>query len=277
MKNSWLILISGAVGFALPAAAVAPADPVESGSAGRSSGFFAMDFEDHRDWSFDLGGGAMYLKPTGKVGFESTNLGNVIFGVRSLGLDREWTGWARAEWKFRKKHHLRFAFLPIDFDGDTFISVSLPKNDPVFTIGDRVDSEAKLYTYQLSYLYDFHLGKYVNISPSFTLGLIDAKIDIQDRTLGLGFHESQLVPLPEIGLRVEVFPCSRLSIFGEAEGFTIGDNATEWDASAGVKLFVNRHFYVEGTYRAIDYDVDWFDVVIDTRFHGPFIGGVLRF
>jgi len=27
----------------------------------------------------------------------------------------------------------------------------------------------------------------------------------------------------------------------------------------------------------IDYDVDWFDVVIDTRFHGPFVGGGLRF
>jgi hypothetical protein len=235
-----------------------------------------MDHADHRDWTFDLGGGAMYLKATGRLGFES-NLGQLVFGVSALDLNREWSGWARAELKLAKKHRLRFAFIPIEFDGNTFIELGLPPNDPVFTIGDRVDSKAKLHTYQLSYLYDFNLGKYVSISPSFTLGLIDANIRIQDNTLGLGFHEEQLVPLPEIGLRLELYPLARLSIFGEAKGFTIGEKATEWDASGGVKLFVNRHFYVEGSYRAVDYDVDWFDVVIDTRFHGPFVGAVLRF
>jgi len=85
------------------------------------------------------------------------------------------------------------------------------------------------------------------------------------------------VPLPELGVRLELFPLARLSIFGEAKGFTIGSKASEWDASGGIKLFVNRHFYVEGSYRAIDYDVDWLGVVIDTRFHGPFVGAVLRF
>ena len=85
------------------------------------------------------------------------------------------------------------------------------------------------------------------------------------------------MPLPELGLRLEIYPFARLAIFGEAKGFTIGSKATEWDAGGGVKLFLNRHFYVQGSYRAIDYDVDWFDVVIDTRFQGPFVGGGLRF
>ena len=276
MKSLWLILLASAVSFTAASAEVAPPDAGESSSSGRSRGFFAMDHADHRDWSFDLGGGAMHLRATGKIGFES-RLGDVVFGVSALDLKQDWTGWARAEWKLARKHHLRFAFIPIEFKGDTFTEIGLPLDDPIFTIGDRVESRAKLHTYQLSYLYDFNLGKYLTLSPSLTLGLIDAKIRIEDDTLGIDFVEDQLVPLPELGLRLELFPLARLSIFGEFKGFTIGSKATEWDASGGIKLFVNRHFYVEGSYRAIDYDVDWLDVVIDTRFHGPFVGGVLRF
>jgi len=249
----------------------------EADSADRSRGFFAMDHEDHRDWTFDLGGGAMYLEANGRIGFESTFGRQVTFGVSALDLEREWTGWARAELKFARKHHLRFAYLPIEFEGETFIQLSLPPDDPIFTIGDRVESRAKLHTYQLSYLYDIQLGRYVTVSPSFTLGLIDAKIRIDDETLGIDLDEEQLVPLPEIGLRIELYPLARLAIAAEAKGFTIGDKATEWDAGAGLRLFLSRHFYLEGSYRAIDYDVDCFDVVINTRFHGPFVGGVLRF
>jgi hypothetical protein len=271
-----LASIGIAIGFtAAIAGADAPAAE-DSDSRQRSSGFFAMDREDHRDWTFEVAGGAMYLDADGKIGFES-NFGDVVFGVNTLDLEREWSGWARAELKLAGKHHLRFAFIPADFEGDTFVEIPLPPDDPIFVIGDRVESRAKLHTYQLSYLYDFNLGKYVTLSPSLTLGLIDAKIRIDDETLGIDFYEDQLVPLPELGLRLELYPCSRLSVFGEAKGFTIGSKATEWDASGGIKLFVNRHFYVEGSYRAIDYDVDWLDVVIDTRFHGPFVGGGLRF
>ncbi len=138
-------------------------------------------------------------------------------------------------------------------------------------------SRAKLYTYQLSYLYAFHIGKWLELAPSITLGVIDARIEIRDTTLGLGFDYSQAVPVPEIGLRMKIRPHPRLTLFGEAMGFTIGDKATVWDASAGLKFHVNRNLYLSVSYRAIDYDIDWFDVVVDTRYHGPFMGVGLRF
>jgi hypothetical protein len=278
MKGLFLVSLASAIGFTAASAGAGPPAAEESDSRNRSSGFFAMDHGDHRDWTFDLGAGAMYLGADGRVGFES-NSRNVVFGVEALDLERNWSGWARAELKFAGKHHLRFAFIPIEFEGESFIEIPLPPGNPIFPLGlaSRLESHAKLYTYQISYLYDFNLGKYVTISPSLTLGLIDAKIRIADWTLAFDIDEEQLVPLPEIGLRVELFPFTRLSITGEAKGFTIGNKATEWDASGGVRLFVNRHFYVEAAYRAIDYDVDWFDVVIDTRFHGPYVGGALRF
>ncbi len=41
----------------------------------RSGGFWAMDWEDHRDWTFELQGGAMYLDLNGKIGWETSATG----------------------------------------------------------------------------------------------------------------------------------------------------------------------------------------------------------
>ena len=70
---------------------------------------------------------------------------------------------------------------------------------------------------------------------------------------------------------------ARLTIFGEAKGFTIGSKASVWDSGGGLRFHVNRNIYLSVSYRAIDYDIDWFDVIVDTRFHGPYIGAGLRF
>jgi len=198
MKNLWLASVAIALGFTAAPAAADPPAAEASDSRQRSTGFFAMDREDHRDWTLELAGGAMYLDADGKIGFES-NSRDYVFGVNALDLEREWSGWAGIDLKFARKHHLRFGFLPVEFDGERSIEIALPPEDPIFAIGDRVESRAKLHTYQLSYLYDFYLGEYVTLSPSLTLGLIDAKVRIADDTLGLDFDEEQLVPLPELG------------------------------------------------------------------------------
>jgi opacity protein-like surface antigen len=276
LATSILLAISLLAGPLLAAVPARATDEPDADPAPRSGGFFAMDRADLHDWNLELAGGAMLLDLQGKIGFE-TDVGDIRFGVGDLDIDRDWSGWAQVQLRFLKKHNLRFMFLPVDFEGNDTVEIGLPLDDPIFVIGDNVDSRAKLYTYQLTYMYDFAIGSWLRISPGLTLGIIDAKIEIRDDTLGIEYDESQPVPLPELGLRVELFPCSRLTLFAEGKGFTIGSKATEWDAGAGLKLHVNRHAFLTASYRAIDYDVDWLDTVIDTRFHGPFFGAGLRF
>jgi hypothetical protein len=240
------------------------------------AGFWDMDFEDHRAWKIDLAGGGFNLDADGRVGFE-TGGRQITFGVDALGLDDITSGWGTIDLQLFRKHHLRFHFLPLRYDGDVFIATALPPEDPVFDFQDRVESTAKLYTYQLGYLYDIYLGKHFTISPLIILALVDAKLEIVDQTLILDWEESQLVPFAELGLRIAAYPFARLGLFVEGKGFTIGEKATEWDVMGGASVHVNKHFFVSASYRVIDYDVDWFDVVIDTRFKGPFFGAHLRF
>jgi len=242
------------------------------------AGFWDMEFEDLRTWKVELAGGGFNLDPEGRVGFETSGR-EIVFGVDSLGLDDITTGWGTINLQLFQKHHLRFHFLPIEYNGDVFTDVALPPPpaDPVIAFQDRVKSTAKLYTYQLTYLYDIYLGKHFTISPLFTVALVDAKVEVRDQTLGIGWEESQLVPFPEIGLRIAAYPLARVGLVAEAKGFTIGDKASEWDVRGGVTLHVNKHFFLSGSYRVIDYDVDWFDVIIDTRFKGPFFGAHLVF
>ena len=105
MKGLFLVSLASAIGFTAASAGAGPPAAEESDSRNRSSGFFAMDHEDHRDWTFDLGAGGMYLRPGGRVGFESDS-GDVLFGVEALDLERDWSGWARAELKFAGKGFL---------------------------------------------------------------------------------------------------------------------------------------------------------------------------
>jgi hypothetical protein len=240
------------------------------------AGFWDMDFEDHRTWKIAFAGGGFNMDPEGKVGF-TTSGRDIVFGVDALGIDDLTSGWGTIDLQLFQKHHLRVHFLPLEFEGDVFTSIALPPDDPVFEFQDYVESTARLYTIQVSYLYDFYIGKHFTISPLITLGLVDAKVEIRDRTLGLGWEESQVVPLPEIGLRIEAYPFASLGLFAEAKGFTIGSKATEWDVQGGASVHVNKHFLLSASYRVIDYDVDWFDVIVDTRFKGPFFGAHVRF
>jgi len=240
------------------------------------AGFWDMEFEDQRSWKVEFAGGGFKMDADGRVGFE-TGGRDIAFGVDALGLDDITSGWGTIDLQLFQKHHLRLHFLPLEYNGDVFTDVAIPPDDPVFEFQDRVKSTARLYTVQLTYLYDIYLGKHFTISPLLTLGLIDGKVEVRDRTLGIGWEESQLVPLPELGLRIEAYPLARVGIFAEAKGFTIGSKASEWDVQGGVSLHLNKHFFLSGSYRVIDYDVDWFDVIIDTRFKGPFFGGHLLF
>jgi hypothetical protein len=238
--------------------------------------FWDMDFEDHRDWKVDLAVGGFNLDADGRVGFE-TAVGDIAFDVDALGLNDITSGWGTIDLQLIQKHHLRFHFLPIKYDGDVSFVVNIPPTNPVVRFLDRLDSTAKLHTYQLSYLYDIYLGKRFTISPLLTLAVVDAKLDVRDQTLRLSYEESQVVPFAEIGLRMEAYPLARVGLFAEGKGFTVGHKATEWDVQAGVSLHVNKHFFLSGSYRVIDYDVDCFDVVIDTRFKGPFFGAHVVF
>jgi hypothetical protein len=250
------------------------------GSAGAtaddSRSFWSVDHDDHRTWKLALSGGVYEQKLEGQVQFD-TAFGDAFVDVDILDLDKDTNGWGEVDLQLFQKHHLRFAYIPIQFDGDTVLSRTIEFGGGSFDITDRVSSTLEMNTYELSYRYDIYLGKWLTVSPLIQVSAVDGRAEISDETLGLGTEESQWVPVPALGVRAEFYPLSRIGIFAEGKGMTIGDPATMWDVQGGVTLHLLRWLSLRGSYRVIDYDVDYKGYKVDARIKGPFAGATLRF
>lgn len=241
-----------------------------------TAAWWNVEHEDHRTWKIALSGGVFRQELDGKVQVDSP-LGSAMADVDLLDLNHEYEGWAEIDLQLIQKHHLRLAYIPIEYDGDAILDVPIRFGDITFNISDRVVSELDLDTYELSYRYDIYLGKWVTLSPLIQVSAIDGRIKVNDETQLVTLNESQWVPIPALGVRAEVYPIAHIGVFAEGKGFTIGKQGSMWDVQGGLRLHLIRNFFVSGSYRVIDYDVDYLGVEVDVRTQGPFVGATLRF
>lgn len=245
-------------------------------AADDSRSWWSVDHDDHRTWTLALSGGVYEQKLSGKVQVD-TDFGDAFVDVDILNLDKDTNGWGEVDLQLFQKHHLRLSFVPIKFDGDTVLSQTIEFGGDTFEISDRVSSTLKMNTYELSYRYDIYLGKWLTLSPLIQVSAIDGEVEVRDQTLGLGAKESQWVPVPALGVRAEFYPLARIGVFAEGKGFTIGNPATMWDVQGGVTVHLLRWLALRGSYRVIDYDVDYQGYKVDARIKGPFAGATIRF
>lgn len=255
--------------LALMAALASPALAAE--------GFLSVDFEDHRDWSVSLSGGAGIVDLEGE-GRIDENLGDTKVSFDGLlDLTDTNTFWAELDLQPLRGHHLRLAVTPMRFDGSDFLSQSITVGGVTYDVGDLVESDLKADQYEISYRYAFELGQRITLAPLLQATLIDGRFEIQNQTLGVSEKESALIPVPALGLRAEIYPLARLGLFAEAKGLTIGRPATYFDAVGGVSLHLTRNLAVVGRYRFSEVDVDYRNVEAEARFHGPYLAASLRF
>lgn len=246
------------------------------GAADATASWWEVDHEDHRNWLISLSGGAFRQDIDGDVAIE-TAFGNGHAGVDTLDLDHDTEPWAEIDLQLFRRNHLRLTYLPIEFEGDTALSMPIRFAGQDFESGDRVTSRLRMDTYELSYRFDFYVGKWLTIAPLVQVSLVDGRIDVRDETLDEGYEESQLLPVPAIGLRAEFYPLARIGVFGEGKGFTIGKRGSMWDVQAGIRLHLIKNFSLMGSYRLVDYNIDYLDVDANVRTQGPFAGATLRF
>lgn len=240
------------------------------------SPWWAVDYDDHRTWTLALTGGVYRQEIDGDVRVE-TGSGDATVDTSILDLEKDRNGWAEIDLQAIQKHHLRFAYIPMEFDGDTLLALPINLGGDTFDVSDRIISRLKLDTYELSYRYDIYLGERITLSPIVQLSLVDGRIEVLDKTIGVGYDESQLVPVPALGLRAEVYPLARIGVFAEGKGFTIGSQGSMWDAQGGVSLHPLRSLSLKASYRVLDYDVDYSGVEFNARMQGPFLAASLRF
>jgi hypothetical protein len=264
------------LGILLCSAALLGLGAVAAAAEESEAPWWGVGFDDHRAWTLALTGGAQRQDIDGDVRV-ALDFGDASVGTDALDFGRSTNGWGEVDLQAIQKHHLRFAYIPLEWNGDTLLALPIDFGGDTFDVSDRVVSRVKLDTYELSYRYDFYLGEQITLSPIVQMSLVDGRIEVADQTLGVGYDESQLVPVPALGLRAEVYPLSRIGVFAEGKGFTIGSQGTMWDAQGGVSLHPLRSLSLKASYRVQDYDVDYSGVEFDARMMGPFLAATLRF
>lgn len=239
--------------------------------------FFTAEFtyQDLLDSKFSIRAGAWFQSIDGDFQLEE---GDTNADLESdLGLDDNDDITLRAEVQPWQKHHFRFGYNGIEFDGDTALNRPLIVDGNAYGLGDRVVTDLQMDTFEIGYRYDLWRGENFVVAPLFQINLVDFDVTVNDRNLGIQSSEDQIAPLPMIGLHGEFFPHPRFGVFADVKGFTIGDTASVADMEVGAQINVCKNFSIVGGYRYSYVEFDISDVEADITIDGPFVAGQIQF
>lgn len=245
--------------------------------AGLFFGFFSTAVQ--ADEVVSLKVGYLLLSPEGEIAAEVNGIGTKVDLDSDLGLDDSSGLIAEAALALGDVK-LTVGYLPLSFEGDSFLSRNITFDGTNYTVGTPVQSSLDLD------IIDVGLTWYVvNIDDAptrFQLGLelavkvTDATASIAETLTNTTATASETLPIPTIGLRARVAISDFVGISGrvgylEYDGnhFTDADVQVEFSPVPLVGLFVG--------YRYIDLSIDESDVFVDTQLSGFYGGAMIRF
>jgi hypothetical protein len=236
----------------------------------------AVHRRDHRDWTLSVSGGIGFVGLEGDGSFDADQFDSEFSFDGTLDISEITAPWAEVDLQPATGYHLRFAYTPMPFHGTEVLTAPLVVDGETYDAGDQVDTDLRLIQYELSFRSEYWLGEYLSVAPLVQLNLVDAKLEIVNLSQGITATEDTWVPLPQLGLRAELYPLARVGLFAEGKGLPLGSGGSLWDASLGLSVYVSRNFAVTGHYRLAHYEVK-FDSEVDVDIAGLRLGATLRF
>lgn len=166
-------------------------------------------------------------------------------------------------------HSLRYGYIPLEWSGAATPSATINFGGVDYTSSFAVDSELSLKYHRLAYQYNFidtldnHLGVIVELKYFD----IDAKLEssVRNESVSIG------VPVPTVGLSVQVAIPFLIKLNGEATGISLGDKAYMYDAEVSLSYKPLPFFDLAGGYRAFKLHAEDGGDELDIEVTGPFI------
>lgn len=195
------------------------------------------------------------------LGMADTNVPDVRFAFRSHGHSR-----------------LVFDYTRLNWDGDQNVSRTIEFDNRLYPVETRVVSKLKLNYLKLgwSYMFGPEEGKF-RMGPLVEASGIFYDAGLRAPALGLDASDRRSVGFPSAGLAFDARPHSRVSIYGEASGISIGKYGYFVGAEGGLKVQPVRHLNVEVGYRSLRIDPKFEPDYGRIRVRGPFFGAGLTF
>jgi hypothetical protein len=137
--------------------------------------------------------------------------GTPVSGEDDLGLaDRGEFADIEAEVRIRERHFVRFNYFRLDRSATTTITRQIQFGNDTFEPGDEVESTLDLREFTATYAYRFVRKPRFELYGSFGLHLTEFVAEGRVRARGLREDESEVAPLPALGLGAEVAFTNRI-------------------------------------------------------------------
>lgn len=200
-----------------------------------------------------------------------TLVGTDIDVVTDLGLDEQknfFEGRLKLE---LGSHSLRYAFVPLKWDGSKALTQSVTFNGQTYTASTQVDTDLKLTYHRLGYEYDFIDLMDNKFGMIIELKYFDTEARLKAPALGLNEAESIKAPVPTVGLAAQVGLPFLVNIGGEITGVSLGSTAYLVDAEAAVNFKPAPFVVISGGYRLFKLHLENNDDQVDFSVKGPFL------
>ncbi|WP_321531329.1 hypothetical protein [uncultured Desulfuromonas sp.] len=229
--------------------------------------------------SVSLRAGYQMLKPSGDIAGSSSSFDTSLDIDDDLDWDesREMLGELSLNWE---RSQLSFSYLPIEFSGDSLLTLDGYYNGQAFSIGDHVSSDVKFDLYDVGYT--FYLINMKEVPTPFRLGvefaikLADIEIEFSDEAAGIHENDSVIAPLPTLGIRTCIALTEHIALTGRA-GYIEYDENHLFDANVQLEYLPLKQGGLFAGYRYFDLVVDESDVDVNLEFSGPYAGIMIHF
>jgi hypothetical protein len=161
------------------------------------------------------------------------------------------------DWRFKRKHHLLFAFSPVSYSKTETLQRTVTFQGQTYNVGTAVSSDIKSLSFAPGYQWDFFRRNhgYVALATQFYLlkseatlkGAVLANGQLQTRTASGSF----LAPLPTIGPRARWYPrdSERFAIEGFVQGMYFFGYGDFYSARGQVDIGLSHHWKATAGYQ----------------------------
>ncbi len=173
------------------------------------------------------------------------------------------------------RHRIRYAYLPLSWDGAKTISKSITFNGRTYSANTFVDSSLDVTYHRLGYEYDVIDALGNRLGVIFEVKYFDIDAELESSTISES--ESMGVPLPAVGVTFQVGLPVFLSLGGEVTGISVGGNGYLVDAECVLNYKPAPLVTFSGGYRYLKLYAEKGDDEADLTLDGPFVTVKLRF
>ena len=254
-------------------------------AGGRAEAQFNAPEDSPEDFHVELG--LMFWQPTPELVLTTGDerVGSVDF-VEEFGIEEKRFNEFRAVVKAARKHKLRFAYVPFNYDQDAVLQRTIVFENQVFPVSASANANINWDLYRFGYEWDFvRMSRgFVGVVAELKYNRVKTDVSATGTVLGQAFSAeagiNEVAPAPTVGGIARGYIGRYVSITGEFTGLKIERDefrAKFYDFDMYGAAHLGKHVGLQGGYRSVTVDFLVDGEAGDMKMKGPYFGGFVRF